>query len=153
MVARRKGELALVMAPLHRQENHPTPIMDVGLKERGARIRLSCVYIYIYIRGCRHGLIYELVRVSGFFPRGLYKAEEDPFLFIPQFPPTRFTRQKRLFRLSVSSSLSLYIRGSSMVPPRPTRITLDALISVRSSWSTAVGRVKYGATGEKSFSN
>lgn len=76
------------------------PIMDVGLK--GGPFR---------IRGCRHRLIYELVRCfSGFFHiHGIRKAAglvwRIHFCLFCNFPPTRFTRLKRLSTIYAPSPL------------------------------------------------
>ena len=107
------------------------PIMDVGLK--GGPFRDSTLaYVCVYVRGgCRHRLIYELVRCfSGFFR--IHKAaslvSRIHFCLFCNFPsPTWFTRQKRL---STIHALLSFLLLSFLV------LFVDALISLRSSWST-----------------
>lgn len=102
------------------------PIMDVGLK--GGPFR---------IRGCRHRLIYELVRCfSGFFHiHGIRKAASlvwrIHFCLFCNFPPTRFTRLKRLSTIYALSPVHFSRSSLGSFNPR-----VDALISLRPSWNS-----------------
>lgn len=102
------------------------PIMDVGLK--GGPFR---------IRGCRRRLIYELVRCfSGFFHiHGIRKAaslvSRIHFCLFCNFPPTRFTRLKRLSTICALSPVPFSRSSLGSFDPR-----VDALISLRPSWNS-----------------
>lgn len=152
------------------------PIMDVGLKGRrvyGFDSRILAVE-------CRHIWFTSLFAFLDSFPRQpwdikqpRFRREEGWWIHFCLFwnssdtvYPTEMTFDylRRLFHHFLRSSSSFPLEPAfllSFLFPFPQFsaswqflfVLLDILISVRSSWNAAVARIKYGATGEKSFSN